>query len=524
MKFHRIKLARLGIFLGTEIFLIAGIAMMFYGKLNMDESWYLYASKLAYRGMLPYRDFAFTQMPLLPYVYGMTQLLFGQSLLVGRATSFGLSILSFFLALKVAHRYSGEAAAGLTAIFLGTFFFGIYFLTIVKTYALVTFFFMLVFFFLSTELSDLKRLSLAIVCATLAGITRLSAMPFAILILIYVLWAPFSKGIRFLALGVFLLLLLPTALIFAADPRAAGWNLWTYHALLWKDVTLAEKITSMLLVRPLALISSESSYTFYFLLLFLFILLVSQQAPLLERLKTYILRHHEILAMAAGIFLFAISHFQNGSWYLEYFVPAMFIGIVILCVGCVKIYLRLQAQRAAQTLIAGVIGLSLLIFLLQQPTNLLEFEHGETVLAGTRHIAEYVSSFTEPDDSIIVLEALWVAIESQRDVMPGYTLAQFSYWPFLDEEEAQRLKLVNLEILQENILSGQAKAVVLTNIDWNIIGSEPMKTVCYALHQNYSLGLTIDQSETYQNRIYVYRRDIDSSLKDDPVSDPCARY
>ncbi|MDQ2693075.1 MAG: hypothetical protein M3Y68_13640, partial [Chloroflexota bacterium] len=151
MKGSEGRFARLSIVVGAEIFLIGGIFMLFSGKLNMDEAWYLYASKLVYRGEIPYRDFAFTQMPLLPYIYGIPQLMFGQSLLVGRATSLFFTTLSFFLALKVTHRYSGATGAGLTAIFLGTFFFGIYNLTIVKTYALVTFFFLLAFFVLSGE-------------------------------------------------------------------------------------------------------------------------------------------------------------------------------------------------------------------------------------------------------------------------------------------------------------------------------------------------------------------------------------
>jgi hypothetical protein len=95
MKFRHIQLSKLGIAAGAELFLLSGFVFLFYGKLNMDESWYLYASKLVYQGRLPYRDFAFTQMPLLPYVYGLAQFMFGQGLLVGRATSLFFTFLPF---------------------------------------------------------------------------------------------------------------------------------------------------------------------------------------------------------------------------------------------------------------------------------------------------------------------------------------------------------------------------------------------------------------------------------------------
>ncbi|MBP8656293.1 MAG: hypothetical protein KBI43_07630, partial [Kiritimatiellae bacterium] len=39
------------------------------GELNQDEGWYLYAAKQMGEGLWPYRDFAFTQAPMLPLVY-----------------------------------------------------------------------------------------------------------------------------------------------------------------------------------------------------------------------------------------------------------------------------------------------------------------------------------------------------------------------------------------------------------------------------------------------------------------------
>ena len=40
-----------------------------HGNLNQDEGWYLYAAKMVKGGQVPYTDFAFTQGPLLPWVY-----------------------------------------------------------------------------------------------------------------------------------------------------------------------------------------------------------------------------------------------------------------------------------------------------------------------------------------------------------------------------------------------------------------------------------------------------------------------
>lgn len=63
---------------GMVLFVAISIAYVIVGRINSDEGWYLYASKLVYGGELPYRDFAFTQTPLLPFIYGLPQILFSR--------------------------------------------------------------------------------------------------------------------------------------------------------------------------------------------------------------------------------------------------------------------------------------------------------------------------------------------------------------------------------------------------------------------------------------------------------------
>ena len=46
---------------------------------NLDEGYYLTASRFVYQGKIVYRDFFYTQMPLLPYIYGLWLKLFGYS-------------------------------------------------------------------------------------------------------------------------------------------------------------------------------------------------------------------------------------------------------------------------------------------------------------------------------------------------------------------------------------------------------------------------------------------------------------
>lgn len=86
------KLWRMLTICGLAVFVFSSLAFLLLGRVNADEGWYLYASQLVFRGKVPYRDFAYTQTPLLPYVYGLPQILLGPGLYLGRVTSLLLSV------------------------------------------------------------------------------------------------------------------------------------------------------------------------------------------------------------------------------------------------------------------------------------------------------------------------------------------------------------------------------------------------------------------------------------------------
>src|SRR5258708_27183994 len=58
-----------------------------YRLIDGDEGFYLMASRLVFEHRVPYRDFFFTQMPLLPYIYGLWMRAIGTSWVSARMLS-----------------------------------------------------------------------------------------------------------------------------------------------------------------------------------------------------------------------------------------------------------------------------------------------------------------------------------------------------------------------------------------------------------------------------------------------------
>src|SRR4030042_3638715 len=57
------------IFISLLFLLFFGIVTTYYGRLHVDEGFYFTSPYLVAQGVLPYRDFIYTQTPLHAYVY-----------------------------------------------------------------------------------------------------------------------------------------------------------------------------------------------------------------------------------------------------------------------------------------------------------------------------------------------------------------------------------------------------------------------------------------------------------------------
>lgn len=129
----------------VALYVVLGAMNLYFGDLNQDEGWYLYAARQVHEGRLPYRDFAFPQGPMLPLVYSLAQPLVDRwGVAGGRLFSALLGFVGALAAAWIAGRSSprglGPAAALLAFILIAGNVYQSYFTTVVKTYSLCAFF------------------------------------------------------------------------------------------------------------------------------------------------------------------------------------------------------------------------------------------------------------------------------------------------------------------------------------------------------------------------------------------------
>ncbi len=138
--------------------LIAGSFLSFanfrLGDLNQDEGWYLLAARSVSEGKLPYRDFAFTQGPMLPMVYSLAMPLVAKfGLAGGRMFSVLLgaiaAIFASLLAGRIAPPRHAHVARAVAFALIAVNVYHSYFTAIVKTYSLCAAFLAAAFYALS---------------------------------------------------------------------------------------------------------------------------------------------------------------------------------------------------------------------------------------------------------------------------------------------------------------------------------------------------------------------------------------
>ena len=450
-------------FLAAAVSLCLCFAAVWFGGLNQDEGWYLYAAQMVKAGHFPYRDFFYTQGPTMPFLYAVLSPVWGMDsplhgLLGGRVVTLLLGLLATGCAIALVRMLvpaPRRALAGVTVFaLLGCNLYHLYFTTIPKTYSLGSLFVLAGFLLIAHGLRDgasfagrfsgLFAGGLSLAFATGTRISLLLILP----VVGFALLANFRSlrwSFVWFGLGGVLGLLL-TYGPFAFDPLSRQGLLaaQSYHAARGG-------------FDPFFVIGSVSrlarGYAALGVVLFAAAFLRSRNEVDVERTGRDPAR---LVMWMLGLGFAAVFLLQLSAPfpYDDYQVPIMGMLTVLIVAGFIR---GLPANRANTGVAWFVVMASAMVSfsspLLQEWATYSQDRFWSqkkemTELAKLRMAGCEVEAL-DPGGKTLLTQDLYLAIETGRTVPRGLEMGPFSYFPDLPTEQARKMHVLNRQLMDE---------------------------------------------------------------------------
>lgn len=448
------------------------VANLFFGELNQDEGWYLYAARLVREGQIPFRDFAFTQGPMMPLVYALAQpLVDAWGVGGGRAFTALLGLAAALMSVALAHHLAPvglkQAAALFAWALIALNVYHSYFTTVIKTYSLCALLLAAGFFMVARARERRSRILFfgAGVILAAAASTRitmglaLATVGICLLIhrreMIPNAWIAFGTGgLAGLAtfLGAFYLL----------APEAFRFFLIDYHA--YREAGSA-------LTFKLGLVSRLTQA--YFVPLALGVgLLVLRWMGLSRGAGPRDCLVVTLWWTVAGIALVqAAAPFP----YDDYQVPLYPLFAALLSTALFRLPAMAQARPAAVAMWLAVLvgGASAISSPINQAWVIVGRDRiwwrmrEQPALIQLREVARRVRELSG-DEQEVLTQDIYLAVEANLRVPRGWEMGVFSYYPDWPRERAERLRVVNREMIREQLLSSAARAAAVSDYAFSI--------------------------------------------------------
>lgn len=461
----------------------AAVLAVWFGGLNQDEGWYLYAAQMVRAGKLPYRDFFYTQGPTMPFVYAVLAPVWGMSsplhgLLGGRVVTLALGFLATFCAVALVRKLvpPNRRPLGGFAVFalLGGNLYHLYFTAIPKTYALGSLFLLGGLLLIAHGICGgvrrgagsallLAAGGFSLACATGTRISLLLILPVVGCVLL-VRFRAFRWGFLWFGLGGVAGLAL-TYGFFACDPASLRGLLaaQNYHAARGGfDPFFALGSVSRL----------ARGYAALGVVLFAGCALwMRREGGNVSAGEAYGDGQRAVLWMLglgfAAVFLLQLS---APFPYDDYQVPIMGMLTVLIVAGFAR---RAAAPRAAMWFVALAAGLvSFTSPMLQEwatygQDRFWSQKKDMTELAKLRLVGRELQAL-DPQGTTLLTQDLYLAVETGRTVPPGLEMGPFSYFPEMKTEEARAVHVLNRELMTQLLASAPCTAAAASGYGFAI--------------------------------------------------------
>lgn len=475
--------------------LVLGVANLIMGDLNHDEGWYLYAALKVADGWLPYRDFAFTQGPILPLVYALfSPVIESCGLVGGRIITWSFGFIAALMAGFAARRLGGQAAGVMTFILIAVNVYQSYFTTVVKTYSLCALFLTLGIYAMARWLTSPGRVNSFSIFLPLAGFmfaaaagVRVSSGVLLPIVGLWMLWQSNRLGrLSWLWFGLggatgLLVIFLPLYLV---APEGFKFGMFEYHTLrdgggglqalvlkggfisrLIQAYSIAVLLMTAMIVakiwRPFSGTNTgyHQSTTFSFIrLLWVFIAiatLVHISAPF--PYDDYQSPIFPVLALALSVsWSYALRAWSGlGYTWQAHAVhgdprsAVWFVWVILL--ACIASSISSPINQDWM-----IAGRDRIWWNMKEKPSILQLRE----VARDIRIAE--------DSGELLTQDTYLAVEAGLRVPRGWEMGPFSYFPDMPTERALKLRLMNRELLREAIVASPARVAAISGYGFAI--------------------------------------------------------
>lgn len=452
---------------------------LFYGELNQDEGWYLYAARMTAEGYAPYHDFAFTQGPVFTTFYSaLYPVVEAHGLMGGRLLTGLFGLLAILLAGGLAFRLTtgpwNRVAGVLTVMLLCANVYHNYFSLVVKTYSLCAL--LLVSAALSWSAGQDRRcagwlLVAGLLFALAAGI-RLSVGIFLPVTGLYLLARHKDWRAGWLWFGVGGLLGLGIAFgpAFLRNPDNAWFWLVKYHLL-----REAEGGAATWMLR--AGFISRFVQAYYMPVLLLCLLSI---AGMLRSQNRWTVLQMPSGPLWVGALLLSLMHWLAPFPYEDYQVLVMPLLVALLASGACAVLGGQDSAPDSSRLMKGVLtatGVAVLLSAGSSPLNQAWFVRerdriwwrikDQPDLIVLRETGRWLRDQAGPD-ALLLTQDTYLAVESGLRVPRGMEMGPFSYYPDWTLTEATQRGVINRDRLSALLREGLAPWVALSGYGFSI--------------------------------------------------------
>ena len=463
----------------------------------LDEGWYVYAGKSVYEGKLPYRDFCYTQSPLLPYLYGITTLVQGWGIFGARALSWAMALTACVVTVTTARRVFGAEAAMVSALFLLASVHAQSFYAAALTYGPAVFWLALAMAAALGKSREPWRTGLCMACAVAAVGIRLSA---AAVVPVLVLWSAGSGAGR--------------------TKRAAWASLWTalllavaFLPFVWQrmDVAFGEMLSYHLVsdagqARWLRVLHTLAQTGVAYGLLVAAAIVGAFAAA-----KSDPAARAARLCAAAVAVLFVV-HLMPATTDPHYFAILVPTAALAAGPGMVWMLSRLWPSRGKRL---AALGLVVALHFGAQAwqahrDGLLPWGRGSWLAwVELDRVGQCIAAQCGPNEPVLTFQPA-LALHAGRRLVSGAEMGPFGFRPTWDNAACERHRVLNWDLLTTMVADGKPAVIVLAGEDLkSAMRRSPPETVAAfqsALRRGYEPVAQFMDFGQFRDKVLVVRR------------------